>query len=187
MIRAHRIRLNPTPEQVAYFVRARGTRRFVYNWGLAEWQRQHASGDKPSALALKKQFNAIKGEQFPWVYEVTKCVVEGAFMDLGEAFARFFEGRKAGKRMGYPRFKSKKRSRDGFYVANDKFSLQGHRVQLPHIGWVNMAETLRFAGKVMSARITRSTQWWFVSGYDGRKCLWTVGKTKRLRTGGTTG
>ena len=49
MIRAHQIRLHPTPEQAEYFVKAAGTRRFVYNWGLAEWQRQYEAGEKPSA------------------------------------------------------------------------------------------------------------------------------------------
>lgn len=163
MIRSHRIRLNPTPEQAQYFARAAGTRRFVYNWGLAEWQRQYEAGGKPSALALKKQFNAIKGEQFPWVYAVTKCVVEGAFMDLATAFKKFFEGRNAGRKVGFPRFKSRKRSREGFYVANDKFDVSGHWIKLPHIGLVNLAEKLRFKGKLLSARITRSAKWWFVS------------------------
>ena len=32
---SHRIRLNPTPEQVTYFRKACGTARFVYNWALA--------------------------------------------------------------------------------------------------------------------------------------------------------
>ncbi len=59
MIRSHRIRLNLTPEQAEYFARAAGTRRFVFNWGLAEWKRQFEVGEKPSAWALKKQFNAI--------------------------------------------------------------------------------------------------------------------------------
>jgi putative transposase len=112
MIRAHKIRLHPTPEQATYFAKAAGTRRFVFNWGLAEWQRQYEAGEKPSALALKKQFNAIRREQFGWSYEVTKCVVEGAFMDLADAFKQFFEGRRAGRKVGYPRFKAKKRSRD---------------------------------------------------------------------------
>ena len=53
IVRSHRIRLNPTPDQREYFVRACGTRRFVYNWGLAEWQRQHAACEKPSSVALK--------------------------------------------------------------------------------------------------------------------------------------
>jgi hypothetical protein len=72
MIRSHRIHLNPTPEQRDYFVRAFGTRRFIYNWGLAEWNRQYQAGEQPSAVALKKQFNAVRGEQFPWTYEVTE-------------------------------------------------------------------------------------------------------------------
>jgi putative transposase len=163
MIRSHRIRLHPTPEQAHYFAKAAGTRRFVFNWGLAEWKRQYEAGEKPSALALKKQFNAIKGEQFAWVYEVTKCAVEGAFMDLANAFKHFFEGHKSGHKVGYPKFKAKKRSRDGFYLANDKFDVSGHWLKVPKLGLVNMAETLRFSGKILSAHITRSADWWFVS------------------------
>lgn len=163
MIRSHRICLHPTPEQATYFTRAAGTRRFVFNWGLAEWKRQFEAGEKPSALALKKQFNAIKGEQFPWVYEVTKSVVEGAFIDLADAFKRFFEGRKKGRKVGLPKFKAKKRSQDGFYLANDRFDVSGHWLKVPKLGLVNMAEKLRFKGKILSARITRTAGWWFVS------------------------
>lgn len=163
MIHSHRIRLNPTPEQADYFARTAGTRRFVFNWGLAEWKRQFEAGGKPSAKALKKQFNAIKREQFAWVYEVTKCAVEGAFMDLAKAFKNFFEGHQAGRKVGFPKFKAKKRSREGFYLANDKFDVSGHWLKVPKLGLVNMAEKLRFAGKILSAYITRTADWWFVS------------------------
>ena len=33
---AHRIALDPTPQQREYFRRAAGTARFVWNWALAE-------------------------------------------------------------------------------------------------------------------------------------------------------
>jgi hypothetical protein len=33
----------------------------VVNWGLAEWQKQDAAGEKPSAYALKKQFSPMCG------------------------------------------------------------------------------------------------------------------------------
>jgi len=69
MIKAHKIRLNPTPEQAAYFAKAAGTSRFVWNWALAEWDRQYQAGQKPTALKLKKQFNEIRREQFPWTWE----------------------------------------------------------------------------------------------------------------------
>jgi len=148
MIKAHNIRLHPTPEQASSFVRAAGTARFTFNWARAEWQRQYEAGGKPNAMALKKQFNAIRREQFPWTYETTKCAIEG---------------RKAGRKTGYPQFKSKKRSRQSFYLANDKFTVGDHWIVVPKVGRVNMAEALRFSGKILSARISKTADWWFVS------------------------
>ena len=158
MIKAHKIRLNPTPEQVTYFAKAAGTARFVWNWALAEWNRQYEAGEKPTALKLKKQFNEIRREQFPWTWEVTKNASDQPILDLGKAFTAFFEGRAR-----RPRFKSKKRSKASFYLANDQFELGDHRIWVPKLGWVNMAENLRFTGKVTGARITKTADWWFVS------------------------
>jgi len=163
MIKAHKIRLNPTPEQANYFARAAGTTRFVWNWALAEWNRQYEAGEKPTALKLKKQFNAIRRDQFPWTWEVTKNASDQPFLDLGKAFTAFFEGLKNGKKKGRPKFKSKKRSRASFYLANDQFELGDHRMWVPKLGWVNMAETLRFKGKVTGVRITKTADWWFAS------------------------
>ena len=101
---AHKIRMNPTPEQVEYLKRACGTRRFVYNWGREQWEKQYQaykaeqettpeeerSFTAPNALALKSQFHAIREEAYLWTYDVTKCVVEGAFADVGKAYKNFF-------------------------------------------------------------------------------------------------
>jgi putative transposase len=163
MIKAHKIRLHPTPEQATYFAKAAGTARYAFNWALAEWKRQYEAGEKPSALHLRTQFHALRKEQLPWTYQVTKCAIEGAFMDVAAAFKNFFEGRKAGRKTGYPRFKSKKRSRQSFYLANDKFKVGSYWIDVPKLGRVNMAESLRFSGKILSARISRSASWWFVS------------------------
>ena len=114
MIRAHKIRLNPTPAQANYFASAAGTSRFVWNWALAEWNRQFEAGRRPTAFKLKKQFNAIRREQFPWTWEVTKNASDQPFLDLGKAFTAFFEGLQSGKKRGRPSFKSKKRSKASF-------------------------------------------------------------------------
>ena len=96
---AHKIRMNPTPEQVEYLKRACGTRRFIYNWGREQWEKQYHKYKleqettpaeqcvlkPPNALAPKSQFHAIRQGAYPWTYDVTKCVVEGAFDDLGKA------------------------------------------------------------------------------------------------------
>src|SRR6266849_7655374 len=163
MIKAHKIRLNPTPEQAVYFAKAAGTTRFVWNWALAEWNRQYEAGEKPSALKLKKQFLEIRREHFPWTWEVTKNASDQPFLDLAKAFTAFFEGLGNGKKTGRPKFKSKKKSKASFYLANDQLELGDHRIWIPKLGWVNMAENLRFTGKVTGARITKTADWWFVS------------------------
>lgn len=157
IILAHKIRLDPTQEQEVYFRKAVGTARFAYNWGLAEWQRMYQAGEQPTALKIKKKFNAIKREHFPWVTEVTKCAPEGAFMNLGKAFKNFFSSSAK-----YPKFK-KKGKHDSFYLANDKFRVEGKRIRIPKLEWVKMREALRFSGKIQSAVVSCVAGKWFVS------------------------
>jgi putative transposase len=167
MQRAHKIRLNPTPEQQAYFRKAVGTARFVYNWGLSQVKCALDEGRTPAtALDLKARFNALKREQFPWVYQVTKCVVEGAFRNLGAALANFRaskRGVRKGKRMGFPNYKRKKGGAGSFYLANDKFRVEGQWIRIPKLGQVNMTESLRFVGKILGATISERAGWWWVS------------------------
>ena len=100
---SHKIRLDPTPQQRLYLRRACGVARFVWNWALERWRQEYEAGGKPSGMGLKKQFNAIKGEEFPWVYEVTKYAAQQPFLHLQTAFRNFFANRAR-----YPRFKRRK-------------------------------------------------------------------------------
>lgn len=163
MIKAHKIRLNPTPEQAQYFTKAAGTARFCFNWALAEWKQHYEAGGKPNAKALKKQFHALRKQQFPWTYDVSKSIVEGAFMDVASAFKHFFEGLQTGKKRGYPKFKTKRKAKPAFYLANDRFEVGDHWVAISKLGRVNMAEKLRFQGKILSARLSKTASWWFIS------------------------
>ena len=63
MIRAHKIRLNPTPDQAIYFRKAAGTKRFVYNQALELWQWGKAQGIPEFGLMeIKRQINGFKEE-----------------------------------------------------------------------------------------------------------------------------
>ena len=160
---AHKIALDPNNEQATYFARAAGTARFAYNWALAEWQRQYEawrlnnSLPKPSQMALRRQLNGIKAEQFPWMLEVTKNAPQMAIIHLGMAFKNFWAGRAK-----YPKFR-KKGIHDRFTLTNDQFSIDASCIRIPNLGWVRMHETLRFTGKIMSATVSRVADRWFVS------------------------
>jgi len=159
---AHKIRLVPNNRQKGYLSRACGVSRFTYNWALNEWGRQYDAGEKPSPFKLKKEFNAIKQEEFPFVTEVTKCASEQAFSNLGVAFKKFFKNLKQGKKPGYPRFKKRGRH-DSFYLSNDKFSTKDRKVRIPKLGWVKMREGFHSKGRILSATVSKIANKWFIA------------------------
>ena len=186
----HKIALCPTPRQADYFARACGTARHVWNWALGEWNRQYAAGQKPNAMALKKQFNSIKYSDpkwldengQPWIKTIHKDAHAQPFAHLARAWSRFFADIKAGARiapddkklcrslrkqgvkLAYPpTFKKKGRCFDSFYVANDRFSVSGKTIRLPKIGDVVTTEALRFDGKILGATVSRTADRWFVA------------------------
>lgn len=163
MLIAHKIALQPNNRQRTYFAKACGVARLAYNWALDNWQKQYQAHQenndlpKPSEMALRRQLNAIKREQFPFMLEVTKCAPQQAIKNLGKAFKNFWAGRAK-----YPQFR-KKGHHDSFYISNDQFKVVDNQIKIPNLGWVRMAESLRFTGKIISATISRVADKWFVS------------------------
>jgi putative transposase len=149
----------PNNAEADYLIRACGVARFAYNWALAEWKRLYALGEKVSEADLRKKLNGIKRESFPWMLEVTKCAPQLAIKDLGLAFKNFFEGR-----TGRPQFKKKGRH-ESFRISNDQFVIEGRKIRIPNLGWVKLAEPLRFEGKgkILGATVSRTVADWFVS------------------------
>lgn len=159
VVLSHRIALVPTAAQEVLLRQAVGVSRFAYNWALAEWKRQYQAGEKPSEVALRRQLNAIKRQQYPWMLLVPKSVPQQAIKNCGAAFRRFFQ-----KQGRYPKFK-KKGMRDSARFDNGPgtFEFAGKRVRLPVIGWVKLREELRFSGKALSTTVRRVADRWFVS------------------------
>ena len=155
----HRIELKPNPRQEGLFRQSVGASRFAYHWALAEWQRQFEAGEKPNEAALRRQFNAIKPIEFPWILDLPKSIPQQAIKNVGRAYQRFFQ-----KQSKFPRFK-KRGVRDSARLDNGPgtFECDGSRVRLPKIGWVRMHETLRFDGKPLSATLSREADRWFIS------------------------
>jgi putative transposase len=163
VILAHRIRLDPNNVQATFFERCAGAARFVYNWGLARWKELYTAGEKPSWQKLNAELNARKAVEFPWMRELPWAIANRALADLGNAFSHFFRRVKLGQKLGYPRFKSKKRHEPAFAIEGRALQFDGKRVKIPKLGWLRMREPLRFPGKVLSARFTKHAGHWYVS------------------------
>lgn len=175
MQRTHRIRLYPNNRQSTYFARCCGVARFAYNWGLARWNEMYAAhkanpdeNPQPTRFVLNKELNSIKREKFPWMMEVTKYAPQVAIINLGRAYENYFN-----KRADEPT-KKRKGVHDSFYIGSDMIAVVGDRVKIPglgrfmdgrqKLGWVKMAERLRYANaKIICATVSRTADDWFIS------------------------
>ena len=161
--RAHKIRLNPTPEQSTAFIRCAGVSRFAWNWALSVYKETKAQGAKADWNDIKRRFRARVDAEFPFVREVTKCAPEHGIADLRQSISTYYKANRGGaKRVRFPGFRSRKKRIGGFGIATDKFECRENSVRLPKIGWVNMAESLRLDGKVLCGRVVEQCGRWYL-------------------------
>jgi len=172
---SHKIALRPNQRQLAYFRKAAGAARFAWNHALAAWEEAYRTDGTVDSFKLEREFNARKADLFPWIAEVSARIPNRVFANLRRAFVSFF-----GKRTKHPKFKSKRRDRDSFYVHNREFKVIGKTLFLcPAKGFspIQMCESLRFTGKIMGATISREADQWSIAVQVD------VGEYARSRTG----
>lgn len=157
MYKAYRTKLKLNNEQKTLLAQHAGYARWVYNWGLALWSEAYKQGLKPSVSNLRKLFTNHVKPTLPWMSELSSKAYQYAFINLGEAFKRFFK-----KLGGYPNFKKKGRN-DSFTIDNSGAVInfggmrhppgsavrstggtpaRGCTHKLPFIGWVRTHEAL---------------------------------------------
>jgi len=144
-MKAYKSRLELNNKQRSWCNRCAGTARYVFNWGLAEWQCQYEAYKednelkRPSRYGLCVQFNSIKDDWCPWIREMPYAVTEASFERLGKAFDNFFRRVKQGDaKAGYPKFKNRS-GRKSFQLRGVK--VEQDQVYFPKLGWVRLSQT----------------------------------------------
>lgn len=67
-----------------------GVSRLAYNVCLDQWNRDYENGVKHNYYSIKKWFNSVKREMFPFITGVSKWVPEAAIKDLDTAFRNMY-------------------------------------------------------------------------------------------------
>ena len=169
MKRAHRVALKPTPDQESLFSQHAGYTRFAYNWALGEFKAGLEVGEWLTDRTLRPRWNRVKSMIAPWGSELSQNAAKYAIIDFGAAAARWGEfrrrvksGQRAGRQVGFPRYKRRKHEQ-GFRADDgpDTVKVSGKVVILPKIGRMTMVEHLRFAGSVREVTINRTAGTWF--------------------------
>ena len=128
-----KFRVEPTDVQRSLMERTAGTARFIWNSALA--LQKYRLGKHLQLLSyteLCRELTAARNDpELGFLAEIHSKPQQQVLKDLGKAFKAFFSGDK-----GFPRFKKKGRSQDGFrfpeYQGN--IELDGNRIKLPALG-----------------------------------------------------
>lgn len=164
---AVKIRLDPTPRQERMLASHAGAARFAYNAGLAHVKDALENGEAPewSHYALRRWWNANKdalavnpATGVVWWSQNSKEAYSMALRDLAQALSNWAKSRKGqrkGKRVGFPRFRTKNHVMRFAYstaftapTASDPYGLK-----LPRVGRVHCMENAH--KRVNGARLIR--------------------------------
>ncbi|TGC09745.1 IS200/IS605 family element RNA-guided endonuclease TnpB [Methanolobus halotolerans] len=132
MLKACKYRMYPTKEQEEKFFQHFGACRFIYNWGLEQKIKTYEQDSKSiSRFDLNKGITMLKRDgKHDWLKEVNSQSLQGATLNLDNAFTKFFREKK-----GFPKFKSRKNPVQAYNVPqNYKVDIENNRIYLPKIG-----------------------------------------------------
>ena len=173
MIETIKVQLRPNNKQLTKLFQYAGCSRFAYNWTISREQENYKLGNKfLSDNELRKEFTQLKKhKEYQWLSKISNNVTKQAIKDACNSYKRFFKGLSK-----YPKFKSKKNSKQSFYqdgvkiqFTNTHVKVEGftmsHRKNKQKLNWIKLREKGRIPTncKYMNPRITYDGLHWFVS------------------------
>src|SRR6266487_1529302 len=193
MLQAYRFALDPTPAQARLLASHCGAARKAFNEALAQVKRcldqreaersygvpeEHLTGVPWTLPALRRWWNRHKREIAPWWAQNSKEAYNSGLDALARGLKQYSasrSGQRRGPGIGFPRFKSRHRSRVSCRFTTGAIRINdGMHVVLPRVGRVKTHElTTALMTRVRggTARIMAATVSW-----DGRRwyCAFTV-------------
>ena len=165
MIKGHKIRLIPTKEQEELMFKSIGCSRFAYNWALNRSKEMYENNIKYSMSNIRKEFTQLKKQDgYKWLNEISNTTMVESMRNLDKAFKQFFKTKK-----GHPKFKSKKKSKQSFYVRADSlYFLENKTCNIEKIGKVKYKTNYnlpigRNKCKFMNPYCSYDGKYWYLS------------------------
>jgi putative transposase len=164
--KAYKVEIDPNNKQCTLLEKSVGVARFAYNWALNERIKKYKENKTTlTSMDQQKALCARKKIEFPWMYEVSKCAPQEAIKDLDSAFKNFFRGLKQGKKIGFPKFKSKHKTKPAFTISFG-FYVTNSTINIPKIGYVRLKEKDYIPVKdvhINSMTVSKTAGRWFAS------------------------
>lgn len=160
MIKAIKVRLYPTKQQELLMWKSVGTMRFIYNWTLDKQNENYKNGGKfINDGVLRKELTQLKKGELSWLNEVSSQLVAQSVKDACDSYKKFFKGLS-----GYPKFKSRKRSKPSFYVRYDNLKPTETSLNFEKIGRIKIKPNqIPLNTKYSNPRCSFDGKYWYLS------------------------
>lgn len=140
----YRYRAYPTGGQAQMLARTFGCARVVYNDSLRIREQAHAAGETVSDTEVQRRVITLAKatEERGWLAEVASVALVQACQDARRAYRNFFDslsGKRQGRRVGYPRFRSRKNHRQSIRLTRNGFSVTVRGVRVTKVGNIKLA------------------------------------------------
>lgn len=117
MLKAYKYRIYPTEEQEQLFLQANGLCRLYWNTALTRKQEAYEKGEKWNIGSAKKVFEECRPEALEWMKNIDSIILAAEWSNITNTFSNFFNscsGKRKGKFIQPPKFKSRKTSKVSF-------------------------------------------------------------------------
>ena len=133
MIKSFKVRIYPTKSQETLIWKHIGSCRFIWNYMLSEQEKLYDLGERHlSAFDMINLLKPLKNDgEHKWLYEVSNTSLQIACQDLDKAYKSFFK-----KQSGFPKFKSRKRSKPNYPICATDFYFSEGKAQIQKLGKV---------------------------------------------------
>ena len=150
MLKAYKFRLYPNKEQEEYFAKCFGCTRFIYNQMLEDKIKYYKeTGEKLNNTPAQYK------KEYLWLKEVDSLALANAQLNLNKAYKKFFHDKSA----GFPKFKSRKKSRQSYTTNNQKGTIyiENEYIKLPKLkSKVKIIKHREFEGEIKSCTISKT-------------------------------
>lgn len=167
----YRYRIEPTPAQQEMLARVFGCCRVVFNDALRVRDEAYRAGMKLSDSEIQRRVITIAKTttERAWLREVPSVALVQSVNDSRRAWRNFFDsatGKRKGRRVGRPRFKSRKDHRQSFRLTRNGFSIRDNgRLFVAKVGQVAVRWSRELPSTPSSVTIIREPDGHFYASF----------------------
>jgi putative transposase len=156
----YRYRVYPGPRQEMMLARTFGCARVVFNDALRVRDAAHAAGEKVSDTEVQRRVITLAKAtpEREWLGEVASVALVQACQDARRAYRNWFDslsGRRKGRKVGRPRFRSRKDRRQSVRLTRNGFALHGNRLYVAKVGDLKVKWSRDLPSVPSSVTVTR--------------------------------